>query len=84
MVTYCSKFLPNFSTVTEPLRRLLKKKVPWKWAKPQQHAFDELKRLLLSRETLAFFDPEAYTEVMTDASPVGLGGVLLQRQEDGH
>ena len=84
MVTYCSKFLPNFSTVTEPLRRLLKKNVPWKWGDPQHRAFEELKRLLLSSETLSFFDPDAPTEVMTDASPVGLGGVILQQQKDGH
>ena len=25
MITYCSKFLPNFATITEPLRNLLKK-----------------------------------------------------------
>ena len=84
MVTYCSKFLPNFSTVTEPLRRLLKKDMPWVWAEPQNQAFEELKRLLLSSETLAFFDPDAYTEIITDASPVGLGAVILQKQKDGH
>ena len=83
MVTYCSKFLPNFSTITDPLRKLLKKNTPWVWSDAQQQAFQELKDLLLSSKTLAFFDPSAYTEVITDASPVGLGAVILQRQPDG-
>ncbi len=81
---YCSKFLPNFSTITEPLRRLLKKETPWIWSDAQQSAFQELKDLLLSSKTLAFFDPTAETEIITDASPVGLGAVILQRQPDGH
>ena len=84
MVTYCSKFLPNFSTVTDPLRKLLKKNTPWVWSQAQQGAFQELKDLLLSSKTLAYFDPDAYTEVVTDASPVGLGAVILQRQPNGH
>ena len=84
MVTYCSKFLPNFSTITDPLRQLLKKNTPWNWSESQQCAFEKLKELLLSSDTLAFFNPDAYTEVITDASPVGLGAVILQRQADGH
>lgn len=32
---------------------------------------------------LAVYDPNAYTEVHTDASSIGIGGVLLQTQKDG-
>jgi hypothetical protein len=34
-----------------------------------------------SAESLAYFDKEAETVIVSDASPVGLGAVLLQRQE---
>ena len=39
---------------------------------------------LLSTSTLAHFKPEAKTEVITDASPVGLGAVSVQKQENSH
>ena len=67
MVTYCSKFLPHFTTVTDPLRKLLRKDCPLERTEKQQTAFMELKSLLLSSKTLAFFNPDAYTEVITDA-----------------
>ena len=30
---------------------------------------------------MAFYDKEAPTEVVTDASPVGLGGILVQEKQ---
>ncbi|XP_057310511.1 uncharacterized protein K02A2.6-like [Hydractinia symbiolongicarpus] len=83
MVTYCSKFLPHFSTVTAPLRQLLSKDTKWSWGDAQRQAFNDLKIMLLSSATLAYYQPDAYTEIFTDASPVGLGAVIMQRQPDG-
>ena len=31
MATYCAKFIPNFSDVSEPLRQLAEKDVPFLW-----------------------------------------------------
>lgn len=83
MITYCAKFLPHFATLTEPLRRLLKKKEAWNWSSEQEESFKTLKQLLLSTDILAYYNHEADTELITDASPVGLGAVLLQKQKDG-
>ena len=33
MVTYCAKFIPNFSDVSEPLRKLTRKDQPFLWVK---------------------------------------------------
>ena len=83
MITYCSKFLPNFAIITEPLRNLLKKDVPWEWNRQHQNTFVKLKEILLNSESLSYFDGSAYTEISTDASPVGVGAVLMQMQSDG-
>lgn len=46
----------------------------------QAEAFQELKQRLGNAEILGYFDPTAKTIVITDASPVGLGAVLVQQQ----
>ena len=50
------------------------------WGKEQLAEFDKFKRQLTSSATLAYFDPEAKTEVTTDASPVGLAAIPIQDQ----
>ena len=84
MITYCAKFLPNFATITEPLRKLTKKDARWEWSTPQQTAFEKLKIVLSTADTLAYFNPKAETEVVTDASPYGLGAVIAQKQPCGN
>ena len=49
----------------------------------QKKAFQELKEWLACAETLGYFDKDAPTEVIADASPVGLGAVLTQKQKNG-
>ncbi|MCG8032064.1 MAG: RNA-directed DNA polymerase, partial [Candidatus Thiodiazotropha taylori] len=84
LVTYSSRYIPNFSTVSEPLRRLLKQNEPFIWGEEQRASFDKLKRLLANADTLGYYDVNAKTQVITDASPVGLGAVLVQEQEGGY
>ena len=50
------------------------------WDQEQQHSFDELKKRLAGAETLGYFDKNVHTKVIADASPVGLGAVLVQQQ----
>ena len=42
------------------------------------HAFEALRAELLSNRCRAYFDPNKRTDVQTDASPTGLGDVLLK------
>ena len=83
MVTYCSKFLPTYTKITAPLRELLKGNTKWIWTDEHEKTFNKLKNQLVCTEVLAYYNPEAETEVTVDASPSGLGAVLRQKQGDG-
>ena len=81
LANYSSRFIPHFATLTEPLRRLTKKDVPYVFGPEQKTAFRSLKESMAKAGTLAYFDKMAPTKIIADASPVGLGAVLLQEQD---
>lgn len=83
LVNYVAKFIPDLATITEPLRQLTRKGVVFEWGPLQATAFTELKGLLSSDQTLGFYNVNDRTQVVADASPVGLGGVLIQFNENG-
>ena len=83
MVSYCHQFVQNYSTISSPLRKLTCKQQPFVWGEEQKKAFQELKDALIQAETMAFYNPSAETRITVDASPVGLGAILSQQQEDG-
>uniref|UniRef100_A0AAV2MLX7 Gypsy retrotransposon integrase-like protein 1 n=1 Tax=Knipowitschia caucasica TaxID=637954 RepID=A0AAV2MLX7_KNICA len=78
---YSSRFIPQFATISEPLRRLTKKEVPFVFGPEQQVAFETLKLKLAEAGTLAYFHKDAPTKVIADAGPVGIGAVLIQEQQ---
>lgn len=81
LVTYLGRFIPNLSELSEPLRKLTNKGAHFEFGKPQIDAFESLKKVLVSHQTLGYFDLDAETRLVTDASPVGLGAVLIQIQD---
>ena len=83
LVNFLGRFIPDLSTVAAPLRELTRSAAEWRWDEPQRNAFVTLKKRLSQRRTLAYFQQHAETELVVDASPVGLGAVLLQKQSDG-
>ena len=58
-----------------------RKGVNFQWKKVPDDTFNKLKFQLANAESLAYFDKEAKTKIMADASPVGLGAVLVQEQD---
>lgn len=83
LVCYVARFIPNLSTITSPLRELLKLNVKFDWKAEQQEAFEKIKSHMIQPSKLGYFDPKNKTRLVVDASPVGLGAVLLQFGKEG-
>ncbi len=79
-INFISQYVPHFSTLTEPLRRLQSGKVHISWGADQKRAFDLLRRYFARAPCLAPFDERAPLVLATDASATGLGAVLLQNE----
>ena len=78
MAQYISRFIPGYAKITAPLRNLTKQGVEWEWTENEQTALDNLKETLTGDKVMTYFDPGKKTEIVVDASPVGLGGILKQ------
>ena len=78
-VNYLGKFILNLATVKQPIRTLLRKDTDYQRSFEQERAFQEIKNLLIREgPVLKYFDVTKPITISCDASPTGLGGVLLQ------
>jgi hypothetical protein len=75
---YYRRFIPNFSKITKPITKLLKKGNKYVWSEACDEAFKHLKKLLTTSPMLARPDTAKPFDVYYDASVTGLGGVLMQ------
>lgn len=83
LVNYIAKFLPDLATTTAPLRSLTKNDASFEWGSDQVIAFNELKNHMSNNLILGYYSKTDKTQVIADASPVGLGAVLVQINENG-
>lgn len=83
MIGYYRNFCCNFSTVVSPLTNLLKSSVKFDWSPECQQAFENAKLLLSSAPVLAAPQLDQPFQIQVDASQVGAGAVLLQRDKNG-
>ena len=82
LVNYSARYIPNLATISEPLRKLTKKNETFRWGKEQKESFEKLKYSLSEGETLGYYRLDAdKTQLITDASNVGLGAVLVQENK---
>jgi hypothetical protein len=84
LVGYYRKFVPNFASVTAPISDLLSAKAgsKLKWTESCQVALDTIQARMSSHPVLLLADLSKPFMVRTDASSVGIGGILLQEHDD--
>lgn len=76
MTAYYSKFIPHASTILQPLNQLLRKNFKFRWTARCEEAFKTVKEEIASDRVLVPFDPALPLTLATDASPVGISGIL--------
>ena len=79
MANYSAQFIPNFATITEPLRKLTHKGTKFSWNKEHEEAYQKIKTALVNSPVMSYFDIRNETQLIVDASPVGLSAILTQR-----
>lgn len=79
LASFFRRFIRGFSSLARPLTQLLKKDAKWVWSDSQETAFVILKEELVKRPILTFYNPTSETQLHTDASKIGIAGILLQR-----
>ncbi|CAB4034997.1 uncharacterized protein K02A2.6-like [Paramuricea clavata] len=82
LANYCARFIKDFATISAPLNELTKKSTKWQWTVVHQQAFEKIKTAIAEDCSMAFYDPAKETTLNVDATPVGLGAILSQIQED--
>ena len=80
LISYYSKFIPNFSEIKAVLTDLLRNNMPERivWTDECERALSFLKKILNSRPVLILPNIKERFVLQTDASSLGIGAVLLQ------
>lgn len=83
LVSFFRRFIPEFAIKAKPLYNLLWKEVPFKFSDDCARAVDLLKSNLILYSIVRVYNSNLETELHTNASPIALAAILLQKQERG-
>lgn len=75
--SYYRRLIPQFSMIAEPMTRLTRKAQSWQWGPEQQYSFAKLREAFASDPVVAHFNHTDPLALKTDASRVGVKGILL-------
>ena len=77
------KVLADYATAATPLTNLMGKKAVWKWGEEEERDFQALKVRLLQYVVFTVPNFKLPMILHTDASDVGAGATLSQKDEGG-
>ena len=81
LVNFIGKFIPHFSTRIAPISSMLSKEAVFVWGEAQEELFQSVLEEIRSPRILQHFDPKKETNLIVDASPIGLCGILAQEDK---
>ena len=82
LFNFYRSFIPKFAERCAPLDQLKRTGVDFNWGSAQQTAFDDLKNALMEYPVLRLPDVNKPFILDTDASTIGIGGILQQQDEE--
>ena len=77
MINYLKRFIPDFSTLTYPIRKLTHQDIKFEWSDDWQKSFQTLNNYLTEKAVNTYFDEKKNTVIYCDTSPLGLSSILL-------
>lgn len=83
LANYFRGFVKGYAMLAKPLTSLCSARVKFVWGSNEQVAFEALKAEIIAAPLLHHLDYDKEVVLRTDASTVGVGGLLLQRAADG-
>ena len=83
LLNFFKKRIDNYSQKTMHMRRLLKKDTKFQWTEECTAELNLIKSLLIQNPILQPLQTDRETYIYTDASLVGLSGVILQFNDEG-
>ena len=83
MLAALTNFIPKLSTLVHPLYELFGT-ITWNWSPSCEKAFCAVKCALTLANMLAHYDHKLLVELSVDASPYGLGAVIMHVYPNGN
>lgn len=82
LLNYYRKMVPNFAMLAAPFTSLLKKNATFVWGISQEKGFGAIRKALTKDPVLVHFKYGEDILLQTDASLVGIAGILTQKREN--
>lgn len=83
MTGYYRQTIPDYAHIAAPLTALARKHVRWEWTAQCEQSFRTLQQQLQSDSALAFTRTDRPYQLFTDACDYAVGGILVQKGDDG-
>ena len=82
MINYLKRFIPDFSTLTYPIRKLTHQDNKFEWSDDCEKSFQTLNNYFTEKAVNTYFDEKKNTVICCNVTPVGLSSILLQKDQN--
>ena len=80
MINYLKRFIPDFSTLAYPIRKLTDQDIKFEWSDDCEKSFQTLNNYLTKKAVdNTLMKQKKNTVIYCDPSPIGLFSILLRR-----